>query len=131
MYCKIHGEINSIKVKDRKQRCSKCVADSVTKRRKKIKNLAIKYKGGSCQECGYNKSVAALEFHHLNPLKKDFAISQKGATRSWERVKLELDKCILVCSNCHAEIHEKLRNKSTSHLNKGKQHENNSSISPR
>lgn len=54
--------------------------------------------------CGYNKCLAALEFHHPNS-DKDFGLSQKGITRSWEKVKLELDKCELVCCNCHKEIH--------------------------
>ena len=50
----------------------------------------------------------ALEFHHLDPSQKDFGISSKGYTRSWDKVKEELDKCILVCSNCHREIHSGL-----------------------
>jgi hypothetical protein len=44
--------------------------------------MAIAYKGGECSICGYNKCVAALEFHHLNPSEKDFTISAKGYTRS-------------------------------------------------
>jgi predicted transcriptional regulator len=82
---------------------------SVTKRRQKIKQLSIEYKGGCCQKCGYNKCIAALEFHHLDPNEKDFLISRKGYSISWERVKKELEKCILVCSNCHREIHEEYR----------------------
>lgn len=67
--------------------------------------MAVQYKGGKCCVCGYNKYLGALEFHHLNPNEKDFGISNKGYTRSFEKVKEELDKCILVCSNCHKEIH--------------------------
>jgi DNA-binding CsgD family transcriptional regulator len=78
---------------------------AVQKRRKKIKELAIEYKGGKCEKCGYNKYVGAMEFHHLDPNKKDFSLSQKGHCRSWKAVKKELDKCILVCANCHREIH--------------------------
>ncbi len=76
---------------------------AVTKRRRKIKLLAIEYKGGKCQICGYNKCPGALDLHHFNG-KKDFGIGDKGYTRSWERIKKELDKCILVCANCHREI---------------------------
>ena len=54
--------------------------------------------------CGYNKYIGALEFHHVTG-DKLFDIGGKGYTRSWETVKAELDKCILVCSNCHKEIH--------------------------
>lgn len=67
--------------------------------------MAIAYKGGRCQCCNYNRYVGALEFHHLNPDEKDFGIASKGYTRSWERNKEELDKCVLVCANCHREIH--------------------------
>lgn len=70
-----------------------------------LKVKAIEYKGGACQKCGYNKYIGALEFHHLDPAQKDFGISEKGHTRSWEKIKNELDKCILVCANCHREIH--------------------------
>jgi predicted HNH restriction endonuclease len=78
---------------------------AVARRRRKLKNLAIKYKGGRCIFCGYSKYNGALEFHHLDTNKKDFGLSVRGLTRSWERIKKELDKCILVCSNCHKEIH--------------------------
>ena len=74
--------------------------------RKKNKERAIEYKGGKCILCGYSKCNNALEFHHLNPLDKDFNIS-KNMNKSWQKVKNEIDKCILVCSNCHREIHEK------------------------
>lgn len=79
--------------------------DAVRKRRKRIRQAAIEYKGGRCQLCGYRRCVEALEFHHQNSLKKDFGISSKGYTRSWTKVKEELDKCILLCANCHREIH--------------------------
>lgn len=58
--------------------------------------------------CGYNKCPTALEFHHKTGEKKDFGLSSKGLTRSWAKIQKELDKCILVCSNCHKEIHSGL-----------------------
>lgn len=67
----------------------------------------IKYKGGKCQLCGYNKCNRALEFHHLDPAQKDFGIS-KNLSKDFDLLKQEVDKCILVCSNCHAEIHNEL-----------------------
>ena len=76
---------------------------AVAKRRRKIKSLAIQYKGGKCQVCGYNKYQGALDLHHVNGA-KEFGIGDKGYTRSWEKVKAELDKCLLVCANCHCEI---------------------------
>ena len=78
---------------------------AVAKRRKDIRQKAISYKGGKCQICGYAKCIEALEFHHIELGKKDFGISAKGYTRGWNRVKDELDKCVLVCANCHREIH--------------------------
>lgn len=81
---------------------------AVQKRRVKIKELSIEYKGGKCEKCGYNKCKDALDFHHLDPNEKDFGIGHKGYTRAWEKIKVELDKCILVCANCHREIHAEL-----------------------
>jgi len=74
------------------------------KARRRAKLKAIEYKGGKCQLCGYKKCPAALEFHHIDPSKKDIRISAIGG-RKWSIVKKELDKCILLCSNCHREIH--------------------------
>ena len=62
---------------------------AVTKRRKTIRQKAIKYKGGKCELCGYNRCIEALEFHHIS--NKCFGISQKGYTRSWNKVKDEID----------------------------------------
>ena len=78
---------------------------AVAKRRRKIKEMAIKYLGGKCQICGYNRYQGALDFHHKDENLKGFGISDKGYTRSWERVKQELNKCYLLCANCHREMH--------------------------
>ena len=79
---------------------------AVAKRRKKLKVMAIDYKGGKCCICGYCKCNSALEFHHIGGEEKKFGLSVRGLTRSWEKTKTELNKCILVCANCHREIHE-------------------------
>jgi hypothetical protein len=71
--------------------------------RQKLKLRAIKYKGGCCQICGYDKCVRALSFHHLDASSKDFSIG--GKSKSWNTIQSELDKCVLVCANCHAEVH--------------------------
>lgn len=78
---------------------------AVSKRRKRLKEMAVEYKGGKCVCCGYSKYIGALDFHHIDTDKKDFGLSLDGLTRSWMLIKNELDKCILVCSNCHREIH--------------------------
>ncbi len=85
----------------------KCCATCITRiRRFRLKKRAVEYKGGKCLDCGYSKSLAALEFHHLNPDEKDFSIAEMNH-KSWEFIKKELDKCIMLCSNCHAEKHTK------------------------
>jgi predicted HNH restriction endonuclease len=78
---------------------------AVDKRRKKIRSEAIKYRGGKCELCGYKRCSRAFDFHHLDPKKKKFGISLNGLTRSWERVRHELDNCIMLCANCHREVH--------------------------
>lgn len=113
--CKIHG-ITSHARYAKRWRCKKCNVIAVTKRRKKIKTLALGYLGNKCQKCGYDKCANSLDFHHIEPEHKDFGISEKGYTRSWEEVKGELDKCMLVCKNCHGEIHEELSKGLTCHI---------------
>jgi 5-methylcytosine-specific restriction endonuclease McrA len=80
--------------------------EAVKKRRKKLRELARDYKGGKCQICGYDKCSRALSFHHLDPSKKDFTISARGLTRSWTKLQEEIDKCVLLCANCHMEVHD-------------------------
>lgn len=105
--CSKHGNVPAYFVGKIRKRllCKQCNVERVTNRRREIKRMAVEYKGGCCSICGYNKCVAALQFHHIDPTLKDFAIGSDGETRSWERTRIELDKCILVCANCHAEIH--------------------------
>jgi hypothetical protein len=102
--CKKHGETDGYFCSKR-IRCKKCNVEAVTKRRRKIKLKAVEYKGDKCEICGYNKCINVFEFHHKDPNEKDFAISHNGHSRSWERVKKEIDKCMLLCANCHREIH--------------------------
>lgn len=73
--------------------------------RKHVKLAAINYKGGACFICGYNKSISCLTFHHLDIKEKKFNIGQKLSV-PWAVLKKELDKTILLCCNCHAEVHE-------------------------
>lgn len=77
---------------------------AVIKRRKKVKELAVEYKGGKCHICHYSKCIGALELHHIDPTQKSFGIGAKGYTRSWDKVRSELDKCVLLCANCHREV---------------------------
>ncbi len=83
--------------------------EAVRKRRKKVRQMAIDHKGGKCQICGYDRCPEALEFHHRDETGKDFGISDKGYTRSWSRIKQEIEKCLLLCANCHREVHSGLQ----------------------
>lgn len=80
----------------------------VNKKRVNNKFKLIDMFGGKCQWCGYNKSRAALQFHHYED-NKDFAISFNGQTRSFDKLLEEAKKCILICANCHAEHHAKYK----------------------
>lgn len=81
----------------------------MTRRRKKLKEMAIEYKGSKCHECRTSfEHQSVYKFHHLDPNSKDFSIAAKGHTISWEKMKVELDKCIMVCASCHRAIHESI-----------------------
>jgi len=81
--------------------CSSCV---VNRRRFSLKQRAVDYLGGKCIDCGYNKCLQALEFDHIDPTQKEFTISGNHCF-GWEKIKPELDKCVLRCANCHRERH--------------------------
>jgi arsenate reductase-like glutaredoxin family protein len=72
--------------------------------RVRLKEKLVEYKGGKCERCGYDKCITALEFHHLDPDEKEFGVGNFEVL-SFGKCKKEVDKCILVCANCHREIH--------------------------
>jgi HNH endonuclease. len=82
------------------------MVQAVKKRRIRLRVMARDYKGGKCELCGYKKCPRALSFHHIDPKKKAFGISTKGLTRSWDKIREEIDKCVLLCANCHMEVHD-------------------------
>ncbi len=72
-------------------------------RRSKLREQAVAFKGGRCEICGYSKCIEALDFHHLDSFTKDFTISDRMT--SFEAIEAELKKCVLLCANCHREVH--------------------------
>ena len=84
--------------------CTVCTREYNRHRTQINKLKAVEYLGGQCIICGYNTCYDALDFHHKDPSKKDFTIS-KGKDKSWDSIIEELDKCVLLCSNCHRELH--------------------------
>lgn len=85
---------------------STCIGHEQTIRGRKKRQEIIQYKGGRCEKCGYCKNSAALSFHHLDINTKSFDINtRKCYTFSYNKLKQEADKCILLCHNCHMELH--------------------------
>lgn len=85
-------------------RCIRCADEGAIFRQRARKSECLNYLGGKCAVCNYNKYQGALEFHHIDPSKKSFAIGTLK-TYSMEVLKPELDKCVILCSNCHKELH--------------------------
>lgn len=100
----LYGKIKKKETKEEKSR-RKSLHVINYKKRKKIE--LVNYKGGKCEKCGYNKCFEALEFHHKDPKQKDFNISSNSY--SFKKMKEEVDKCNLLCSNCHREEHARLK----------------------
>jgi 5-methylcytosine-specific restriction endonuclease McrA len=85
-------------------RCTRCSADAVSKRRRKVKATLVAEAGGRCGLCGYDRCTGALAFHHLDPETKAFGLAEGGLARSLADARAEAAKCILLCANCHAEV---------------------------
>ena len=85
----------------RRTRCGSC---NTKIRRFRTKATAIKFLGGKCIQCGWDGDQAAFQFHHLNPREKEFVLGSV-ANKSWETIKPELEKCLVLCANCHMIEH--------------------------
>ena len=79
------------------------------KARRERKEYLIQLLGGKCSVCGYDKCIAALEFHHRDPQTKLFSLGKDRMLKRWEIVLEEAQKCDLLCANCHRELEERLR----------------------
>lgn len=84
--------------------CGACHNKDCLKRGNEKKKKIVELLGGSCCLCGYNRTNSALDVHHTDPRKKD---PDWGGVRSWRwsRIEKELVTCVLLCRNCHAEVH--------------------------
>ena len=78
---------------------------AVKNRRLKLRQMTLDLLGSKCIISGYHRDVHALDFHHVDESTKNFGLSDRGLTRSWEKVKEEVLKCVLLCANCHREVH--------------------------
>jgi transposase len=102
--CSHHGEVNHVRDSRGYFRCRACRTEAVVRRRRRVKQILVEEAGGSCRLCGYDRSLAALEFHHVDPRDKQFGVAAGGMARSLDRLRAEVRKCVLLCSNCHAEV---------------------------
>lgn len=103
--CKIHGNVKHYQ-SNKRVICSKCSIIRVSRRRKELKIKSIEYLGNKCKDCNLKDTCPDIyDFHHVDPSKKDFNISRNGHIKSWDNLKIELDKCILLCANCHRRRH--------------------------
>jgi hypothetical protein len=84
--------------------CKPCHNAYTMQRWTQRKKDAVIYLGSTCKHCNNEYHHAAMQFHHLDPLSKDCEWT-KLRLKSWDSVKLELDKCILLCANCHSILH--------------------------
>ncbi len=89
-------------------RCVRCRSESVARHRRRVKETLVAEAGGRCVVCGYNRHPRALEFHHLDPREKRLGLSAGGVTLSLRALRNEAAKCVLLCSNCHAEVEDGL-----------------------
>jgi|SRR5436305_4682794 len=105
LVCRKHGLSRHLSIaSERRLRCSKCSAEAVARRRRKVKEILVAEAGGACALCGYCRHPAALQFHHVDPSTKSFGLGVRGITRSLEKLREEAAKCVLLCANCHAEL---------------------------
>ena len=81
-------------------------SEKVSEFRRNRKINLLKICGNRCCLCGYNKTISALEFHHIDPSKKEYGIASNGTCHNILKDIEEIKKCVLVCANCHREIHE-------------------------
>ncbi len=102
--CRVHGPAVFVIENSRRVRCRECRKERVVEWRRRTKRKLVAEAGGCCQLCGYHRCMAALQFHHLDPSQKKFSLSVRGITRSIEKIRAEAAKCVLLCSNCHAEV---------------------------
>jgi DNA-binding CsgD family transcriptional regulator len=104
MYCARHG-LERFRLEPRgAYRCMRCRQERVTEWRRRVKRRLVAEAGGRCLLCGYDSCPAALQFHHVDPRGKAFALSREGVTRSLAHARAEARKCVLLCANCHAEV---------------------------
>jgi hypothetical protein len=104
--CKFCGDTNPDHFYGRiKSWCKKCHNKNTVAKKRNWKVEVIELMGGKCVKCGYDKCVAALEFHHPDPTKKDQENWRAIRNRGKDYLREQTKECIILCSNCHKELH--------------------------
>jgi transposase len=106
MHCAHHGDTEFCLDGRGYYRCRQCRSAAVTRRRRKVKTTLVQEAGGACCICGYDRTMRALHFHHLEPSRKRHEINARGVAISLAKLRIEAQKCVLLCSNCHAEVED-------------------------
>lgn len=101
--CAVHGLTTFVR-RQGSFSCGRCRAEAVSRWRRQAKRILVEEAGGSCSLCGYDRTVAALQFHHLDPSAKRFGLGSRGLARAIEHLREEAAKCVLLCANCHVEV---------------------------
>ena len=109
MACARHGDADFVVDGRGYYRCRKCRAEAVSRRRRKMKEILVAEAGGACSRCGYSRTMRALHFHHLDPAEKRLELNARGVALPLDTLRAEARKCVLLCSNCHAEVEEGAR----------------------
>jgi transposase len=106
MCCVRHGDTEFWLTGKGTYRCKRCRSEAVSRRRRRVKETLVKEAGGRCCICGYDRNMRALSFHRLDPSNKRHEINAKGVAIALDKLRIEARKCVLVCSNCHAEVED-------------------------
>jgi transposase len=106
MHCRRHGQAQFWLDGRGSYRCKQCRTAAVARRRRKMKAILVEEAGGACCICGYSRNMRALHFHHVKPSQKRHEINAKGVALALETLRAEARKCVLLCSNCHAEVED-------------------------
>ncbi len=104
--CPRHGDAEFVLDGRGYYRCRHCRAEAVTRRRRKMKATLVAEAGGGCRICGYRRNMRALHFHHIEPAEKRIELNAKGIALALDTLRIEARKCVLLCSNCHAEVED-------------------------
>jgi len=106
MRCSHHGETDFCLDGRGYYRCKRCRSDAVVRRRRKVKTILVAEAGGACCICGFDRNMRALHFHHVEPSLKRHELNAKGVAIALDKLRVEAQKCVLLCSNCHAEVED-------------------------